>query len=251
MQQIQHVVPLELTFRFDDESNSLNRFNGLPIDLFATFLKALSEAVGVKHDHDLVVSEIKGNCYAPVLSTSSATKFAEIKVLHEEISKNNYSNLNQKQKNYAKTLKTVLGNRFYLDVYDLDKKYFKNIKEIKIEDKIKHYYESTSVRGTVTRIGGKSLESKPKILISNYNHDIEISNEQDESLKEHYKKGVLEFYIVQKINVETNNIESTLLEDFIHLDNSNDSMRFPDIIKKISSQYGESISEYLNSIQND
>jgi hypothetical protein len=241
------VESLELTFRFDNEANSLTRFNGLPIDVFANFLKSLSEAVGIKNSTDLVVSEIKGNCYAPVISTNSVTKYAEIKVLHEAISNNSYSNLTAKQISYAKSLKHILGNKYYLDVYDLDKSYFKKIKEINIVERVKHYYESTSIRGTVTRIGGKTLDSKPRILISKYEKDIEITDAQDEALKAYYKTGMLELYLVQKVNSETNQIESALLENFIVLKSSNDSMSFLDVVSDLRIQYGNKISDYLNT----
>lgn len=237
---------LELTFRFDDHQNSLTRYNGLPVDVFAAFLKSISEALEIKNSHDLVVSEIKGNCYAPVLSTSSATKYAEIKVLHEAIALNNYGNLTGKQINYAKSLKNILGSKYYLEVYDKDKSYFRKIDEIAILSKVKYYFESTSIRGTVTRIGGKTLDSKPKILISTFDKDIEISEIQDEALKSLYKTGMLELYIVQKVNTTTNQIESAVLDDFIILKHQNTETNFAENIEKLRNTFGEKISEYLN-----
>lgn len=237
---------LELTFRFDDELNSLTRFKGLPIDVFALFLKNLSDAIDAKQNNDIFVSEIKGNCYAPVISTNSITKYAEMKALHEGISTNNYTNLNAKQKEYAKSLKKILGNKYYLDIYDNDKNYYKSIKEINIEDSIKHYYETTAIRGVVTRIGGKTVDSKPKILVSNYSHDIEISNEQDEDLKQYYKNGMLEFYISQRINFKTSTIESAKLEDFLVL-NIDNNTNFASSLLSLSKDYGELVAGFLNS----
>ena len=210
-------------------------------------MKSLSEAIDAKQTTDIVVSEIKGNCYAPVISTNSITKYVEIKALHEEIATNNYSNLNNKQKDYAKSLKRLLGNKYYLDIYDKDKSYFKTIKDITIENKLNHYFETTAIRGIVTRIGGKTIDSKPKILVSDYPHDIEITNEQDENLKKYYKNGQLEFYISQKINFKTNNIEYAKLEDFVVLNVNQTDTNFATSMFELNKNYGELVSEILNN----
>lgn len=243
---------LELTFRFDDEVNPLTKHIGLPIDIFAQFLSSLAEAMNIKQSKDLVVSEIKGNCYAPVISTSSITKYNELKTLHDQISKNEYGNLNHKQKQYARTLKALLGSTLSLNVYDLNKEFYKTISEITIQNKHPFYYESTSVRGTVTRIGGRFIDSKTKINISNYEHDIEINSQQDENLKEYYKKGILEFYITQKINSEKKNVEYAVLDDFIFLYSTIDGDRtFSQSLINIREKHGEYFTQIINMLENE
>lgn len=64
----------ELIFRFDNEEQPMNRFDGLPLGDLMRFLNALYKAIpGEKNQ--IVLSEIKGNCYAPVVSTPNPNQF--------------------------------------------------------------------------------------------------------------------------------------------------------------------------------
>lgn len=203
----------ELTFRFDDIEQTMTRHNGLPIGKLAKLLAALSKALSTE-DSPIVLSEIKGNCYAPVFSTKSKTQYERVRTLHTEISENNFSTLTQKEKNYAYVLKNILSGGIILNVYDESKEYYKTIEKIEDTNIFKYYYSTNSIRGFLTKIGSRNLASKNTIFIDSFPIEIEINEQQDAMLKNHYKDSFIEFYITEKKNKENDKVENVVLDDF-------------------------------------
>jgi len=206
--------PFELTFRFDDEENSLSRFNGLPLADLAKFLSALSKSVTSKNSDKIVLSEIKGNCYAPVISTTSKTQIETIKTLHTEIAQNNINGLNSSEKAYYNTLRDIMRNDLSLNVYDHDKSFYKIIEKLAPVVHFPYFNQTNAYRGLLTRIGSRNLNSRNTVFISSYAHEIQIDDEQDHNLRKFYKNALIEFYITEKINKETGRTEEATLDDF-------------------------------------
>lgn len=209
----------DLIFRFDNLEQTMTRYNGLSINQLAKFLQALSKTISTDED-EIVLSEIKGNCYAPVISTPSKTQYEKIKTLHSVISEGNYRALTRNERYYAKTLSEIMTKSIILNVYNTEKTYFKTIEKIGDTNVFKHYYATTSKRGYLTKIGSRNFDSKSSIFITSYPNEIEINAHQDAVLKNYYKKNLIEFYLTERINKETNKIEHTVLDDFKILDNT-------------------------------
>jgi len=200
--------------RFDDEQHSLTRFNGLSAHHVGELLVSLSEALNIDKSQMLVLSEIRGNCYALDLTTESLTVHENLKVIHKKISENNYKGLNVKQRKYAQTLKFVMGGRLNMKAYDKDKDYQIMVEEIIIPQTPAHYFEIGTAYGIITFIGGNTLDGKAHIRINQEEYSIEISPRQEQVLLNEYKKSRLRLSVKKKISVETDKVISAELLDF-------------------------------------
>ena len=97
----------------------------------------LTNALG--KGHEIVLSEIRGNCYALNIATKQHITYEILKVIHKKVSDNDFAGLNSDQKKYANTLKVVLHKeKAYLDIYTQDKEeYHVKVFDIVIPDKPK------------------------------------------------------------------------------------------------------------------
>ena len=229
----------ELTFRFDNLEQTMTRYNGLPINQLAKFLQALSKTVSSEED-SIVLSEIKGNCYAPVISTPSRTQYDRIKSLHTQIADGNFDALNKNERYYARILSEIVNKSITLNVYNSEKTFFKTIEHIGDTNVFKHFYATTSKKGYLTKIGSRNFDSKSSIFITTYTNEIEINAQQDAELKDYYKGDFIEFYITEKINKETDKIEHAVLDDFRILDKA---ANFYSNILMLREKHGEYFSK--------
>jgi hypothetical protein len=232
----------EITFRFNNENKSLTRFDGLSINILADFLKSLYDVSKGVADGELVLSEIKGNCYAAVCSSPNITTIEYIQTLHSHISSENFSSLKFKEREYSKKIMDILSDNLVLNVYNKDKTFYKTIQPTKKKyTSFPYYFETDLVKGVLTRIGGRNINTKNSILISTYSGEIEINEQQDNRLKNYYKNGLIDFYITKKINKDTLKVESTVLDDFMILEPENIS--FTKTLEKIRNNHGAYFSQ--------
>ena len=206
--------PYHFTLQFDDEQHSLTRFNGLPAQRVGELLVSLSEALNIGKSQMLVLSEIRGNCYALDLTTESLIVHENLKVIHKNISENNYKGLNSAQRKYAQTLKTIIGSRLQMKAYDKDKGYQITVEEIKLPQTPAYYFELGTAYGIITAIGGNTLDGKAHIRIDQEEYNIEITPQHEHDLLNEYKKSRLRLTIKKKISVETDKIFSAELLEF-------------------------------------
>ena len=237
----------ELTFQFDDLEQTLTRFNGLSISQLAKILQALSKTLSNDED-SVVLSEIKGNCYAPVISTNNRSTFEQIKIVHTVIAENNYNTLTKDEKSYAKVLSDIIAKGYILNVYNENKSYYKKIEKVAQEDIFKHYYSTDAKRGYLTRIGSRDLDSKKTIFISSYPNEIEIDNIQETVLTQYFKNTLIEFYITEKINKETKKVENVTLDSLEVIKNTNS---FYDNVETTRLKHGEFFANFNDLIDNE
>lgn len=210
MNQMQYY---DFTLRFDDEDHSLTAKNGLPINKLAEVLSSLSKAVNLAKDEHLVLSEIRGNCYALNLSTNSVTAHEKLKVIHKKISDNDYIGLNNDQKKYASKLRVILGDGLTLQAYDKEKTFKVEVNDVELPKSPDYYYEIGSISGIVTSIGGLTLDGKSTIHVNKSSFEIGIDEKQESELIQYYKKIKLRLIVNKRIDVQTNNVkDATLIE---------------------------------------
>jgi hypothetical protein len=227
----------EITLRFDDDDHSLTARNGLAIDDLSELLSHLSKAVPFQSEDKIVLSEIRGNCYALNLATNSIVVHNSLKIVHEKIGLNDYSGLNHYQKNYAKKIKSVLGNNLKLDVYTKDKSFEVKINHIALPKQSEFYFNIVSINGLITSIGSKSLKSKSFIHISSTSFDIEVTRDQERELSKYFKNRKINFIINKKISTENSDVKSAKLESFNVLNDD----KFTDILSKIREEISDDI----------
>ena len=204
----------DFILRFDNEDHSLTAKNGLAIEKLADLLLSLSKSVNTDDKNPLVLSEIRGNCYAVQVTTPIFTVHENLKVVHRKISENDFSGLNNDQKKYALKLKSILGNKLTLSVYDNNKSFEVEVSEIILPAQPEYYYEIGSIYGIITSIGGCAVDGKAVIHVNRVPYDIEISNNQENKLLNFYKKDKIRFLIRKKLTTEKKEIVSAKLEDF-------------------------------------
>ena len=204
----------QFTLRFDDDNHSLTQYNGLTVQQVGELLIDLTQALGLNKDQKLILSDIKGNCYALELSTENVLILDNLKVIHKKISDNDYRGLNDKQKNYASRLKAIIGSHLNLRAYDKDKGYYIKVKEIILPKEPQYYFEISTVYGIITAIGGASLDGKANIKINQEIYNIEVNPKQEKELLRYYKEHRLSFQVRKKIDFANDKIISAELIDF-------------------------------------
>lgn len=227
----------EFTLRFDDEKHTLSIENGIPAIEIGALITSLAEALHLSINQSLVLSEIRGNCYALGLTTNSITVYENLKVIHRKVSDNEYVGFTSEEKKYANKLKKVLGGKYYLDAYDKDKNYKVRVREVNIPETPEFYYEIGTVYGTITSIGGKTLDGKSAIGLNQSDFPIEINANQESRLIKYFKESKLLLTIKKKINFETDKIVSAQLLDFEVLS----SKKFAELVEDLKNETPEGL----------
>ncbi|NLP59196.1 hypothetical protein [Lutibacter sp. B1] len=227
------------TLRFDDDNHSLTAENGISIGTLSELLTSLSKAVSLQRDDKLVLSEIRGNCYALNLTTNSEVVQESLIVVHRKISTNDYTGLNSNQRSYAQKIKTILGDNLTLQAYNDTQSFKVEFQKIELPKLPDYYNQISTINGVITSIGGRSLKGKSTIHVAGFNFDIEISFSQEKKLAKYFKEKELIFFINKKISMDDDEIKSAELESF-EVPNDNN---FIDTATEIRKKFGDEIIE--------
>ena len=204
----------DFILRFDDSNHSLTAKNGLSVKDLSELLISLYDALHISDADKLVLSEVRGNCYAINLTTNNELIQENLKVVHKKISNNDYQGLNKKQLKYAQKIKSILSDQLYLQAYDNDKNFKVDVDTIDIPKRKNYYHEITSIYGVITSIGGKSIDGVSYIRINGQNYDIKVSHQQENALIPFFKKNKMRCVINKKISTEDNQVKSAVLESY-------------------------------------
>lgn len=234
----------DFILRFDDPNHTLTAKNGLSIKELAELLSSLYDAVNVSNRDTLVLSEIRGNCYALNLTTNNELIYENLKVVHRKISNNDYDGLNKKQIHYAEKVKTILKENLNLQAYD-DLQTFKfEVSEINIvQDLPLFYYEINSEYGVVTSIGGRSVDGVSNIRIEGKNYDIKVSSEQEKEILPHFKKNRLRLVLNKKTSTDDKEVKGARLESFEVIENATFYNKIEDVNEELSNKIFEAFKE--------
>ncbi len=204
----------DFILRFDDNSHSLTARNGLSVKDLSELLSSLYEALNVSDADKLVLSEVRGNCYAINLTTNNELVHENLKVVHKKISKNDYQGLNKKQIKYANKISSILNDKLYLQAYDKNKDFKVEVSEINIPKLPEYYHEISSVYGIITSIGGRSIDGVSYVRINGHNYDIKVTSSQEKKLIPFFKKNKMRFVLNKKISTDYKQVKSAQLESF-------------------------------------
>jgi len=204
----------DFILRFDDNSHSLTAKNGLSVKDLSELLSSLYEALNVSDADKLVLSEVRGNCYAINLTTNNELIHENLKVVHKKISTNDYQGLNKKQIKYANKVSSILNDKLYLQAYDESKDFKVEVKEINIPKLPEYYHEISSVYGIITSIGGRSIDGVSYVRINGHNYDIKVTSSQEKKLIPFFKKNKMRFVLNKKVSTDDKQVKSAELESF-------------------------------------
>lgn len=234
----------DFILRFDDDKHSLTAKNGLPISEVSELLASLSRAVPLGKEDKLVLSEVRGNCYALAFSTNSLTVQSNLKIVHKQISLNDYTGLNRDQRNYAGVLHKITNGRYYLKAYDSKKEFNIDVGEIELPELPESYYEIGTFLGSITQIGGRTLKGKSIIHVEGFSTDVIITLDQEKLLYKHFKKLPILFTIKKKVDVKSRDIKSAELITFTITGEHKLAETAKKISSKLSNEFLDNIDQY-------
>jgi len=177
-------------------------------------LQNLYEAIDPGSHIKCTLEGIRGNCYALDFTTEEERFATNFVVIHKNIESIPYSQLQGKQKNYATSLRKVLGGKYYANAYSAGLK-IASIKDIGTKENNSTYHTLKTIYGIVSQLGAKSLDSPKKhISIDGLPYNIKISKEQDIELKQFYATDKLRLKLRQKRSQEKGRVIDAELVSF-------------------------------------
>jgi hypothetical protein len=205
----------KFSIQIDDESHALSSTKGISIKYLWELLRDLYKSIELENEPNCTLSNIRGNCYALDFTTEEKQYEQRFISVHKNVGELSNSDLTIEERNYAKTLNKILGNRYYLRAYDNDKNVIATIKELDKDKSVNHYYTYKTIYGYVAELGGRSIYADKKhIRIEGFDHNIIITKDLDLKLKEHYRTHKLKIRIKAKLSSVDNRIIGAEMVNF-------------------------------------
>ena len=177
----------KFSLQIDDDNHTLSADNGISIDMLSKLLEKLNKAINSDDSTIITLSEIRGNCYAMDFSSEHERDYKRFEIIHKNISQVSYIDLEPEVRDYAKTLKHILGGKYYIKALDQDRNEIVKIKDIGKDDSALYYFDRTDIYGVVSQLGAPKLSaSRKSISIDGFTSKIFISGDQDLKLKQYY-----------------------------------------------------------------
>ncbi|MFK5855392.1 MAG: hypothetical protein QM503_04615 [Bacteroidota bacterium] len=236
----------DFTISFDDGDHSLNAQNGLPIEDVAELLSSLSKAITLQKDDKIVLSEIRGNCYALNLTTSNEVVYNSLKVVHKQIHESRYLGMNSNQRKYARILQKVSDGRYFIKVYDKSKAFDLHIDEVTLPEPSKYFYEIGTIEGVLTKIGSGKVSEGASIHLHGISYNIQVDGEQELKLIKYYKGRKLRLTVQRKIETDSRTIKEAQLIDFNILSDESFSEKTKEI-DNIRNELANDLDKYLSN----
>lgn len=238
----------KFTLKFDNALRTMSAEDGLPIDQLAALLQKLHRALDLKAGEEIVLSDVTTGSYAPILTTQSLKTYTKLQVVHRKISKQQIQQLSPDELEYAVSLNKLVQNSGLQLRTEDNKQQELTYEPLEIPEPPKYMFQIGSTQGTITGIGGQSLDGKINLFIDQETFGIEINSDQEKALYPYYKKGVLRMTIEKRLIFETGNMSKATLLDFEVL--SEDT--FLDNLSKLRTQSGHfgDIDDSVKAVRN-
>lgn len=202
------------TLKIDNALRTMSAENGLPIDELAELLHKLHKALDVRKGEEIVLSDVITGSYGPIFATHSLKTYTKLQVVHRKISRGEVHKLTPVELDYAIELNDLVQERGLLLRTEDNKQQELTYLPLAIPETPKYMYQIGSTQGTITGMGGQSLDGKINLYIDQESFAIEINAAQEKALYPYYKNGVLRMTIQKRLLFETGNISKATLLDF-------------------------------------
>lgn len=212
----------KFSLKIDDDTHSLTKEDGIPFDKIGELLRTLYEAIDPTSNIKCTLEGIRGNCYALDFTSKEERFLNNFIAVHKNIESIPFTQLQGTQREYATSLRKVLGSKYYINAYDSNGLKIASIKDIGTKENNITYYSLKTIYGIISQLGAPSLDSAKKhISIDGLNYKIKISKEQDIQLKQFYATDKLRLKIKQKRSQEKGRVIDAELISFIKVSDSN------------------------------
>jgi hypothetical protein len=241
----------KFSIKIDDDSHSLTKEDGIPINKIGELLQTLFNAVDDGTGSKCTLGQVRGNCYALDFFTPNIGVYHNLIVVHKNVEQVEVDDLSIEQKKYAATLKTILGGKYYLKAYDNDGKEIAAINDIGKKQLTSYYYSTDTVYGVLSELGSASLSNTRKhIFLDGVSYRIYISKDQDLQLKPYYGTHKLRVELRQKRSVIDGHIVNSELQSFTSVSTGNlaDNLKEVGYIDLEMIKNTHTIEDILNNI---
>lgn len=214
---------IKFSIKIDDENHTLTEENGIPINEIAPLLASLFNAIDTGSGAKLTLGQVRGNCYALDFYSTDEGYLTNFTIVHKNIQEVPLDELQPEQQRYASSLKSVLGDKYFLTAYDNNNEELATIANIEAASTVQFYYTADTIYGVVSELGsGNNLSAKRKhICVDGFTNRISISKDQDTDLKKYYGSHKLRLEIRLKRSITDGRIVGCELEEFVILSENN------------------------------
>lgn len=206
----------QFTLKIDDEDRSMSPENGLPFQKFGELLISLFKAIDSNTNSTCSVREIKKGSYGATFATDDEALYKNFEIVHRNIERCQINELDERQREYAVTLKKILGGRYFIQAENTKGEEIATIKDLDKQSFVDSYYTSETLYGVLSQIGSPHVDSPKKyIYIDGVDYRISVSREQDAELKQYYTSHKLRAKVRHKRSSLDGHIISAELVSFI------------------------------------
>lgn len=227
---------MKQTFNFflkiDDDEHSLSVEDGLPFQKLGELLVSLFKAIDPHTSSKCSVREIVDGSYGIAFSTDDEVYHSNFEIVHRNIQQYSIDELDEPQRDYAISLKKILGGKYFIKAENNDGKEIASITELEKSPGVDAYYSSETLYGTLSQIGSTTIDAPKKhIYIDGVPYRISITREQDAHLKPYYTSNKLRLKVRHKRSINDGHIVSAELISFTVLEETD----IVDTLKEIGS----------------
>lgn len=200
--------------QIDGVNRKLSLDDGISFKELAELFFKLSKCLA-EDSNNLTLTLIENSSYSPVWTAETQASADKFQFVHRVLSNNNIYELSPALKEYGEYLnKTLLEKGIYIRATIDSSDEIIEIKSIDTSKLIKTYYSITSIFGQIVIINGKD-DSKPFVSIKDVRdkvYKIYLNAEQEETLKDIYKKGNVRFRVRLRKVVDSQELEGKLID---------------------------------------
>jgi len=205
----------KFSIKIDDDEHSLSSEDGIPFDKLAELLKTLFPAIDPHTGTKCTLGKIRGNCYAIDFFSADEKYLSNFVIVHKNVEQVNIEELDKEQKEYAITLRKILGGKYYLKAFDNSNSEIATIKDLGKKTSVEYYYSNETVYGILSMLGSQAiLDTKKYIYLDGIANRITISKVQDLELKPYYGTNKLRLKIRNKRSAYDGHVISSEMVSF-------------------------------------
>jgi hypothetical protein len=232
------------TYKFSvtiqDKKQTISPRKGVDIEDLGVLIQDLKKAIATEDGAYCTMYDISNHGYTPNFLTNSKKQYENFISLHENIYEKPFEDLRPKEVKYAKTLKSILYKGRYLETFDTKSKPIATIYASAINKPVATYNNITNVIGIVSEMGSPNFNKRTHIFVAGFDYKIYTNVEQDNYIKDFYRKHPVTLKIKQKRSIKTDKVISAVLINITPKTKGN-------LVENVSSLTSEDLS-FLSSV---
>lgn len=204
-----------MNYRFalniNDDKDQFKPDDGLDMGDLSDLTGYLKKVINSRKEGKCTLFSIENHGYTPNFITKSEVVYENFIRVHMDIQEKGIADLNKDEAKYATTLKRILADDKYIEPIDNNRQPLFRLTSKDIDTVAENYGVITTKIGILSEIGSPKLEDKRHIYLHNLNYKIYINDTQEQILKGHYRKGVLDLKLKQRRSSKSGRILNAIL----------------------------------------